>query len=94
LNAKGTELQTFTDGSMRNGKVGGSMAVVTEDTVQEEATLTVGNDEMMNVCIAELGPITQAAEGAAGLPSAALEEAWVVTIYFDQYVCTSSSCSS
>jgi ribonuclease HI len=82
LNARGTELQIFTDGSMRNGKVGCSLAVVTEDTVQEEATLTVGNDEMINVYIAELEAITEAAEWAAGLPSTALE-AWGVTIYSD-----------
>jgi hypothetical protein len=65
LNARGTELQIFTDSSMRNGRVGCSLAVVTEDTVQEEATLTVGNDEMINVYIAELGAITEATEWAA-----------------------------
>jgi hypothetical protein len=38
---------------------------------------------MINVYIAELGAITEAAEWPAGLPGTALEEAWGVTIYSD-----------
>ena len=39
------------------------MAVVTGDTVQEEAILTIGNDGIINVYKAELGAITDAASG-------------------------------
>lgn len=80
---KGTELQVFTDASMRNGKVGCGLAVVTKEGAQVEAALTVSSDETMNAYVAELGAITEAAEWAAGLPGVVLRGAWGITIYSD-----------
>ena len=62
--AHGTELQMFTDGSMKNGRVGYGIVVWADGYPKTEIRRTIGTDDMVNVYIAELGAIMEAVEWA------------------------------
>ncbi|KAH6721797.1 hypothetical protein BKA61DRAFT_666538 [Leptodontidium sp. MPI-SDFR-AT-0119] len=81
-NAEGTEIQIFTDASMKNGKVGYSILAWIDSSAKTEILRTIGTSDMVNVYIAELGAIMKAVEWADRM-LAASPGTWGTTVYSD-----------
>ncbi|KAH6719553.1 hypothetical protein BKA61DRAFT_278301 [Leptodontidium sp. MPI-SDFR-AT-0119] len=64
LNPQETEVQIFTDGSMKKGKVGYSVVVWVDNAVRTHVQRTIGTDDGVDVYIAELGAIMEAVDWA------------------------------
>ena len=61
-NAEGTEIQIFTDASMKNDKVGYSILAWVDSSAKTEMLRTIGTSDIVNVYIAELGAIIEVVE--------------------------------
>ena len=72
----------FTDGSMKNGRVGYGIVVWADGYTKTEIRRTIGTDDMVNVYIAELGAIMEAVEWAETMLRFSTGT-WGVTIYSD-----------
>lgn len=70
-NAEGTEIQIFTDASMKN-----------DNSTKTEILRTIGTSDMINVYIAEFGPIMEAVEWADRMLTAS-PSTWGITVYAD-----------
>jgi ribonuclease HI len=81
-NAEGTEIQIFTDASMKNDKVGYSILAWVDSSAKTEMLRTIGTSDMVNVYIAELGAIMEAVEWADRM-LAASPGTWGITVYSD-----------
>ncbi|KAH9217957.1 hypothetical protein DL95DRAFT_458846 [Leptodontidium sp. 2 PMI_412] len=81
-NAEGTEIQTFTDASMKKGKVGYSILAWIDSSAKTEILRTISTGDMVNVYIAELGAIMEAVEWADRM-LAASPGTWGTKVYSD-----------
>lgn len=68
--ARGTELQMFTDGSWKNGTVGYSVVVWMDGMVKNHRQRTIGLKDQVNVYIAELAAIIEAVDLGVGFARA------------------------
>ena len=64
VNAQGSELQMFTDGSKRMGMVGYSVVVWTDGIAQNQVQRTIGTKDRVSIYTVELGAIVEAVESA------------------------------
>jgi ribonuclease HI len=79
-NAQGRELQIFTDGSTKNGKVSYSIVAWMDSSSKTEMLRTIGTHDVMNVYIAELGAIMEVVEWAERMLHVSAGT-WGMTIY-------------
>jgi hypothetical protein len=81
-NAEGTEIQIFTDASMKNGKLGYSILAWVDSSTRAEILRTIGTGDMVNVYIAKLEAVMEAVEWADRTLTAS-PGTWGITVYSD-----------